>query len=139
MSPVWLVERKHEMETFDKGLALRKKVLGDAHVERSLKSGDTDFTRDLQRYVTGFGWGEIWARPGLTLRERSLLNLAMLTALNRPHELRTHIRGALNNGVTETEMREVFLQTIAYCGFPAAIDSFRVAQEVLAEAKKGAD
>jgi 4-carboxymuconolactone decarboxylase len=121
------------METFDKGLKLRKQVLGAAHVERSLASGDNDFTRDLQRYVTGFGWGEIWARPGLTLRERSLLNLAMLTALNRPHELRTHIRGALNNGVTQTEMREVFLQTIAYCGFPAAIDSFRVASEVLAE------
>jgi len=120
------------METFDKGLALRKKVLGEAHVERSLKAAQaSDFTRDLQHYVTAFGWGEIWARPGLTLRERSLLNLAMLTALNRPHELRTHIRGAINNGVTEAEMREVFLHTIAYCGFPAAIDSFRVAQEVL--------
>jgi 4-carboxymuconolactone decarboxylase len=126
------------METFDKGLALRKKVLGEAHVERSLKAAqDNDFTRDLQHYVTAFGWGEIWARPGLTLRERSLLNLAMLTALNRPHELRTHIRGALNNGVTETEMREVFLHTIAYCGFPAAIDSFRVAQEMLSGDGKG--
>ncbi len=125
------------METFDKGLKLRKQVLGEAHVERSLKGAENDdFTRDLQRYATGFGWGEIWSRPGLSLRERSLLNLAMLTALNRPHELRIHIRGALTNGVTETEMREVFLQTIAYCGFPAAIDSFRVASEVLAEDKK---
>lgn len=121
------------MDSYQRGLELRKKVLGDAHVERSLAGAQDDFTRDLQHYVTGFGWGEIWARPGLTLRERSLLNLAMLTALNRPHELRTHIRGALRNGVTQTEMREVFLQTIAYCGFPAAIDSFRVAKEVLAE------
>jgi 4-carboxymuconolactone decarboxylase len=127
------------MSTYDKGLALRKQVLGAAHVERSLKVAAEDgFTRDLQRLVTEFGWGEIWGRPGLTLRERSLLNLALLTALNRPHELRTHVRGALNNGVTEAEMREVFLHTIAYCGFPAAIDSFRVAKDVLDEAKKPA-
>jgi len=124
------------MDSYDKGLALRKKVLGDAHVERSLKAAqDNDFTRDLQQIVTSFAWGDIWGRPGLTLRERSLLNLAMLTALNRPHELHTHVRGALNNGVTVAEIREVFLHTAVYCGFPAAIDAFRTASEVLAEAK----
>jgi 4-carboxymuconolactone decarboxylase len=122
---------------FDKGLQLRKKVLGDAHVERSLASAKGDpFTEDLQQYVTAFAWGDIWARPGLSLRERSLMNLAMLTALNRPHELRTHVRGALNNGVTPEQIREVFLHTMVYCGFPAAIDSFRVAKEVLAEDAK---
>lgn len=125
------------MDSYEKGLALRKQVLGTAHVERSLKAAEADpFTRDLQQLVTAFGWGEIWGRPGLTLRERSLLNLAMLTALNRPHELRTHVRGAINNGVTEAEMREVFIHTIAYCGFPAAIDAFRTAAEVLADVKK---
>jgi 4-carboxymuconolactone decarboxylase len=129
------------MDMYEKGLKLRKQVLGEAHVARSLKAAeDNDFTRDLQKLVTQIGWGEIWGRPGLTLRERSLLNLGMLTALNRPHELRTHVRGALNNGITVDELREVFIHTIAYCGFPAAIDAFRTASEVLAEDKaKGGD
>ncbi|HYC14791.1 MAG TPA: carboxymuconolactone decarboxylase family protein [Stellaceae bacterium] len=120
------------MDTFDAGLKMRMKVLGEAHVKRSLADVD-DFNRDLQQLVTGFGWGQIWTRPGLALRERSILNLGMLTALNRPHEFKVHVRGALNNGVTREEIREVLLQTALYCGFPAAIEAFRLAREVFKE------
>lgn len=120
------------MSSFDTGLKIRKAVLGDAHVEKSLADVD-DFNRDLQQLVTGFAWGEVWSRPGLTLRERSLLNLAFLTALNRPHELETHLRGALNNGCTTEQIREVLLQAAVYCGFPAAVDSFRIARRVIKE------
>ena len=116
------------MDSFDAGLKMRMKVLGEAHVKRSLADVD-DFNRDLQQLVTGFGWGQIWTRPGLSLRERSVLNLGMLTALNRPHEFKVHVRGALNNGVTREEIREVLLQTALYCGFPAAIEAFRLARE----------
>lgn len=120
------------MSSFDTGLKIRKAVLGDAHVEKSLADVD-DFNRDLQQLVTGFAWGEVWSRPGLTLRERSMLNLAFLTALNRPHELETHLRGALNNGCTTEQIREVLLQAAVYCGFPAAVDSFRIARRVIKE------
>ncbi len=119
-------------ERYERGLGIRKEVLGAEYVEASLRAAD-DFTRDLQRLVTEYAWGEIWARPGLSRRERSLLNLAMITALNRPHELRLHVRGALNNGLSKDEIKEVFLQTAVYCGAPAALDSFRVAREVFDE------
>lgn len=119
-------------ESFDRGLAIRREVLGNEYVDTALRNAD-DFTRDLQHIVTSFAWGDVWSRPGLERRDRSLINLAMLTALNRPHELRLHLRGALNNGVTKDEIREVLLQTAVYCGVPAAIDSFRVAREVFAE------
>ena len=128
------------MSSFDTGLKIRKSVLGAAHVERSLSEVD-DFNRDLQQLVTGFAWGEIWSRPGLALRERSLLTLAFLAALNRPHELETHLNGALNNGCTKEQIREVFLQAGVYCGFPAAVDAFRIARRVFKEreaAKPGA-
>lgn len=120
------------MSSFDTGLKIRKSVLGDAHVERSLNDVD-DFNRDLQQLVTGFAWGEVWSRPGLSLAERSLLTLAFLAALNRPHELETHLNGALNNGCTKEQIREVFLQAGVYCGFPAAVDAFRVARRVFKE------
>ncbi len=119
-------------QRYERGLGIRKEVLGAEYVEASLRAAD-DFTRDLQRLVTEYAWGEIWARPGLSRRERSLLNLAMITALNRPHELRLHVRGALNNGLSKDEIKEVFLQTAVYCGAPAALDSFRVAREVFEE------
>jgi 4-carboxymuconolactone decarboxylase len=119
---------------FDLGENTRRAVLGDRHVDASLASA-TEFTRPLQELVTEYGWGAVWSRPGLPRKIRSMLNLAMLTALNRPHELKTHVRGALTNGVTEDEIREVLLQTAVYCGMPAAIDGFRVAREVLDEAK----
>jgi 4-carboxymuconolactone decarboxylase len=119
-------------ELFDKGLKTRREVLGNEYVDNALATAD-DFSRALQEHTTQYAWGDIWNRPGLDRKTRSLLNLAMLTALNRPHELRLHVRGALNNGVTKEEMREVFLQTAIYCGIPAAMDSFRTAREVFKE------
>ncbi len=129
-----------EASSFDTGLEIRKSVLGDRHVDKSLADVD-DFNRDLQQLVTSFAWGQVWSRPGLSLRERSLLNLAFLTALNRPHEFETHLGGALNNGCTKEQIREVLLQAAVYCGFPAAVDSFRIARRVFKEreaAKGGA-
>ena len=121
-----------DKDSFDKGLQTRREVLGNAYVDASLKGVD-DFSRPLQELVTQYCWDEIWNRPGLDRRERSLINLAMLTALNRPHELKTHVRGALNNGLTKDEIREVLLQAGIYCGVPAAVDAFRVARELFKE------
>ena len=120
-------------DLFDQGLKTRREVLGADYVDAAIANAD-DFTRDLQAHITQYAWGDIWNRPGLDRRTRSLLNLAMLTALNRPHELRLHVKGALRNGVTKDEIREVFMQTAIYCGVPAAMDSFRVAREVFKEA-----
>jgi 4-carboxymuconolactone decarboxylase len=119
-------------DLFEKGLKLRRQVLGDTHVDRSLAGRDA-FTHDMQQLATEFGWGTIWQRPGLSLRERSLLNLGMLVALNRPHELKVHTLGALRNGLTPEEIKEVLLQAAVYCGVPAANRAFAIAQEVLAE------
>ncbi|MGI9383050.1 MAG: 4-carboxymuconolactone decarboxylase [Methyloligellaceae bacterium] len=119
-------------EMFERGLEIRRSVLGADYVDRSLASADA-FTEDLQRLVTTYCWGEVWGRPGLDRKTRSMLNLAMITALNRPHELKLHVRGALNNGLSREEIREVFLQTAIYCGVPAAIDAFRTARQVFDE------
>jgi len=119
-------------DRFEKGLEIRKAVLGKDYVEKSLAKA-TDFNRPMQELVTEYCWGEVWGREGLDRRTRSFINLAMLTALNRPHEIALHVRGALNNGLTRQEISEVFLQTAIYCGVPAAIDSFRVAQAVFDE------
>ena len=116
-------------DLFDRGLKTRREVLGADYVDTALAAAD-DFTRPLQEHITQYAWGDIWNRPGLDRRTRSLLNLAMLTALNRPHELRLHVKGALRNGVTLDEIREVLMHTTIYCGVPAAMDSFRVAREV---------
>jgi 4-carboxymuconolactone decarboxylase len=117
---------------FDEGLQVRRAVLGDEHVDKAISQMD-EFSRPLQEMVTEYCWGAIWTRPGLPRKTRSIITLAMLTALNRPHELKIHIRGALHNGCTQEEIREVLLQTAIYCGFPAAIGSFRTAREVFAE------
>ena len=119
-------------ELFDKGLQTRREVLGTDYVDAAIQNAD-DFNRDMQELVTQYAWGDVWNRPGLDRKTRSLLNLAMLTALNRPHELKLHLRGALTNGVSKDEIKEVFLQTAIYCGAPAAIDSFRTAKEVFKE------
>ncbi|MBK9363990.1 MAG: 4-carboxymuconolactone decarboxylase [Rubrivivax sp.] len=119
-------------ELFEQGLQTRREVLGAAYVDASIAGAD-DFSRPMQELVTQYCWGDVWNRPGLDRRTRSLLNLAMLTALNRPHELKLHVRGALNNGVTRDEIREVFLQAAIYCGVPAGIDAFRQAREVFKE------
>ena len=118
-------------EMFERGLAVRKEVLGAEHVERSLAGAD-DFSRPYQEAVTDYCWGAIWNRPGLDRRTRSLLNLAMLTALNREDEFRLHVRAAFRNGVTKDEIREVLLQAMIYCGVPAANSAFKQAREVFA-------
>ena len=119
-------------EAFEKGLKTRRDVLGAEYVDASIRNAD-DFNRPMQELVTEYCWNEIWNRPGLDRRTRSFLNLAMITALNRPHELKLHVRGAINNGLTKDEIKEVFLQAAIYCGVPAAIDSFRSAREVFKE------
>ncbi|VVD60584.1 carboxymuconolactone decarboxylase family protein [Pandoraea terrigena] len=116
-------------ELFEKGLKTRREVLGSEYVDKSIASADA-FNRPMQELVTEYCWGEIWNRPGIDRRTRSLLNLGMLAVMNRPHELKLHVRGALTNGVTKEEITEVFLQAAIYAGVPAAIDSFRVAREV---------
>jgi len=121
-------------ELFDKGLKVRREVLGSEYVDNAIKNAD-DFSRPLQEFVTEYCWGELWNRPGLDRKSRSMLNLAMLAALNRPHEIKLHIRGASNNGMTKDEIKEVFLQVGVYCGVPAAVDAFRSAREVFAEMK----
>ena len=119
-------------ELFEKGLRVRREVLGAQYVDASISQAD-DFSGPLQELVTEYCWGAVWTRPGLDRKTRSLLNLAMLTALNRPHEVKLHIRGALNNGCSKNDIMEVFLQTAIYCGVPAAVDSFRVAKETFQE------
>jgi 4-carboxymuconolactone decarboxylase len=122
-------------DLFQRGLEIRKSVLGAEYVEKAIAAAD-DFNRPLQELVTEYCWGAVWGREELPKKTRSLLNLAMISALNRPHELKLHVAGALRNGVTREEIREVFLQVAVYCGVPAAIDSFRVAREVFNEMEK---
>lgn len=124
-----------DTELFAKGVQVRREVLGSAHVDRSLMSAN-DFTAPMQKMVTEWCWGDLWNRPGLDRRTRSFINLAMLAALNRPNEIRLHVRGALNNGLTVEEIREVMMQVAVYCGVPAGLDSLKVAAEVLKEEGK---
>jgi 4-carboxymuconolactone decarboxylase len=119
-------------ERFEKGLDIRREVLGPEYVEKSIANAD-DFNRELQQLVTEYCWGEVWSRPGLERKLRSVANIAFLTALNRPHELKLHVKGALNNGVSPAEIKEILLQAAIYCGVPAALDSFRIAKEAIAE------
>jgi 4-carboxymuconolactone decarboxylase len=119
-------------ELFEKGLKVRREVLGAEYVDASISQAD-DFSRPLQELVTEYCWGNVWSRPGLDRKTRSLLNLAMLTALNRPHEVKLHVRGALNNGCRKNDIMEVLLQAAIYCGVPAAMDSLRCAKEIFQE------
>ncbi|WP_100812452.1 MULTISPECIES: carboxymuconolactone decarboxylase family protein [unclassified Microbacterium] len=127
-------------QTYESGLGIRREVIGADYVERSLASA-TDFTRPIQELVTEYCWGTVWSREGLGRRERSMINLAMLTALNRGHEFAVHVRGALRNGVSVDEIREVLMQTAIYVGVPAALESFRIAAEAITayEAETAAD
>lgn len=123
-------------DLFKKGLEIRKSVLGAEYVEKSLAAAD-DFNMPMQRLTTEYCWGAVWGREeGLPKKTRSMLNLAMLSALNRPHELKMHVGGALRNGLTKAEIREVLLQVAIYCGIPAGVDAFRVAKEAIAEFEK---
>jgi 4-carboxymuconolactone decarboxylase len=121
-------------DVYDKGLAIRREVLGADYVDNAIRTADA-FNRPLQELVTEYCWDTVWNRPGLDRKQRSILNLGMISALNRPHELKLHVRGALNNGLTKDQIREVLLQVSIYCGVPAAIDGFRIAQEVFEEMK----
>jgi 4-carboxymuconolactone decarboxylase len=122
-------------ELAEAGLRIRREVLGDKYVDKALDNA-TDFNQPLQELLNEYCWGACWGREGLTRKERSMINLAMLTALGRTHEVETHTRGALNNGLTEKQITEVLLQTAIYCGVPAAVDSFRVAMKIIAEEKQ---
>ena len=115
---------------FDKGLAMRRQVMGDEFVARAF-AGATDFTAPIQQHITRNAWGDVWQRPGLDLKTRSLVTVAMLTAVGRQHELKGHVRGALNNGATVAEIQEVLLHATVYCGVPCAVEAFRSAAEVV--------
>ncbi len=120
-------------DQYETGMRIRRKVLGDAYVDQAMANAD-DFNRDFQRLVTEYCWGATWGREGLSHKQRSLNNLCLLAALNRPHEFEIHFRGALRNGCTIDELRETLLQIAIYAGVPAGVDAFRIARKVLAEA-----
>ncbi len=122
-------------ELFEKGLAIRKSVLGAEYVEKSIAAAD-DFNRPMQELTTEYCWGWCWGREGLDKKTRSIINLAMISALNRPNELKMHVKGAIRNGLSKEEIREVLLQVAIYCGIPAGVDSFRIAKEAFAELEK---
>lgn len=121
-----------DRERYKEGMTVRRAVLGDEHVDRTLKNAN-EWNRDFQDLITRYAWGEIWARPGLPRHSRSLITIAMLVALNRADELRMHVRAAFNNGVTRDEIKEVLLQSAIYCGVPAANSAFHAAEAIFAE------
>lgn len=124
---------RHIMDQqFKDGLEIRKQVMGEAFVDKAFANAD-EFTQPLQEYITRNAWGTVWCREGLDLKTRSLITLSMLTALGRTHEIKGHVRGAINNGATTKEIQEVLLHATVYCGVPLAVDAFRAAQEVLAD------
>lgn len=120
---------------YQAGLRLRKKVVGPDYVARSLKNVD-DLNFDFQSMVTSLAWGQVWSRKGLSLRDRSMLTLAFCIALNRPHEIEIHLRGAMRNGVTRVELRELLLHSFIYCGGPAAMDAIRTVRETIAQIER---
>ena len=119
-------------ELFDTGLEIRKKVVGEKYVEASMATAD-DFNQDFQELVTNYCWGAVWGRDGLPHKTRSMLNIAMLAALPRPHELKLHVKGALRNGVTTDEIREILMQVAVYAGVPTGVEGFRIAREAIEE------
>jgi len=126
------MDKKDHKQRYDAGLKTRREVLGAEYVDKSIASQD-EFNRPLQELLNTYCWNDVWNRPGLPRKTRSMLNLAMLSALNKPHELKLHLNGALNNGLTKGDIQEVFLQVAIYCGVPAAVESFRIAREVFKE------
>jgi 4-carboxymuconolactone decarboxylase len=127
------METEAPSEGFKRGLELRREVLGSDYVDASIERS-SEFMRTFQEITTEWCWGFAWSRPGLTRKERSMINIAMLTALNRPNEIRLHVRGALNNGLSVEQIREVLVQATVYCGIPAGLDAFKIADQVLADA-----
>lgn len=131
-----MTKERERGEAFERGLATRRAVLGDTYVDKALDSAD-DFNWAMQKLTTESCWDAVWNRPGLDRRSRSILNLGMIAALNRPHEFKAHIRGALTNGLSRAEIQEILLQIAVYVGIPAGVDSFRLAREVFAEIDAG--
>ena len=129
------MDKRPHAERMQAGLKTRREVLGPAYVDKTM-SGTDEFNREFQELLSTYCWNDIWNRPGLPRKTRSVMNLCMLIALGKTHELKLHIRGALNNGMTRDEIKEVFLQTAIYCGVPAAVEAFRCAREVFAEDAK---
>jgi 4-carboxymuconolactone decarboxylase len=126
------MKQETERSLYDKGLEVRKSVLGEDYVNKSIAGADA-FTRTMAEWSTAFCWGALWARPGFDRRSRSIVNLAMISVLNRPHELKLHVKAALKNGLTKEEITEIFLQVAVYAGVPAGIDSFRIAKSAFEE------
>ena len=126
-----------DQKLYDKGMELRVAVMGKTYVDRALAANADDFGKPVQDFITEHGWGAVWGREGLSRKTRSMLNLAMLAILNRQHELRGHVRGAITNGVTKEEIREIFLHVGLYAGAPIMLDSVRIAKEMFAEIEKG--
>lgn len=124
-----------DKQRFDAGMKIRREVLGAEYVDKAMAAAD-DFSMAMQDLSTRYCWGDIWSRPGLSKKTRSMINLAMIATLNRPHELKIHVKGALTNGVSKDEIKEVLLQVAIYAGVPAGMDSFRIAREAFAEAAK---
>ena len=131
------MQEEPQDKLYQDGMKVRRKILGNAHVDRA-QARTTDVNREFQELIIRYGWGEVWTREGLPRATRSLINIAMLTALNRPHELAVHVRGAITNGVTESEIQEVLLQTAIYVGVPASLESFRIAEATINEIKASA-
>ena len=126
------MDKRDHKQRYDAGLKTRREVLGAEYVDKAIAAQD-EFNRPLQELLNTYCWNDVWNRPGLPRKTRSMLNLAMLSALNKPHELKLHLTGALNNGLTKQDIQEVFLQVAIYCGVPAAVESFRIAREVFKE------
>jgi len=126
------MDKRDHKQRYDAGLKTRREVLGAEYVDKAIAAQD-EFNRPLQELLNTYCWNDVWNRPGLPRKTRSMLNLAMLSALNKPHELKLHLNGALNNGLTRQDIQEVFLQVAIYCGVPAAVESFRIAREVFKE------
>ena len=124
-----------DKQRFDGGMKIRREVLGADYVDRGMAAAD-EFTMAMQDLTTRYCWGDIWSRPGLDRKQRSMINLAMIATLNRPHELKLHVKGALTNGLTKDEIKEIFLQVAVYAGIPAGMDSFRIAKEVFRDMGK---
>ncbi|KAH7201405.1 hypothetical protein ACKRZS_006013 [Fusarium odoratissimum] len=136
MAPNTPTRPELQQALYDIGMPIRRKVLGNSYVDNALANGSTEFAKAMQEFTTAFCWGAVWDRPGLDRKQRSLINLSMLAATGKIHELAVHTRGAVNNGVSATEIREIFVQVCIYMGVPAGMEAFKAAEKVLVDMKE---
>ncbi|EWZ94130.1 hypothetical protein BFJ63_vAg14882 [Fusarium oxysporum f. sp. narcissi] len=136
MAPNTPTRPELQQALYDIGMPIRRKVLGNSYVDNALANGSTEFAKAMQEFTTAFCWGAVWDRPGLDRKQRSLINLSMLAATGKIHELAVHTRGAVNNGVSATEIREIFVQVCIYMGVPAGMEAFKAAEKVLIDMKE---